>query len=39
MDTAFAVQMTQSADILIADVKALRKVIAAKAREAQVHAR
>jgi adenylosuccinate lyase len=34
-DTAFAVQMTQSADILIADVKALRKVIAAKAREFQ----
>jgi adenylosuccinate lyase len=33
IDTAFAVQMTQSADILIADVKALRKVIAAKARE------
>src|SRR4051794_1130505 len=32
-DTAFAVQMTQSADILIADVKALRKVIAAKARK------
>ena len=33
VDTAFAVQMTQSADILIADVKALRKVIAAKARK------
>jgi adenylosuccinate lyase len=32
-DTAFAVQMTQSADILIADVKALRKVIAKKARK------
>jgi adenylosuccinate lyase len=32
-DTAFAVQMAQSADILIADVKALRKVIAAKARK------
>ena len=32
-DTAFAVQMTQSADILINDVKALRKVIAAKARK------
>jgi adenylosuccinate lyase len=34
-DTAFAVQMVQSADILIEDVKALRKVIAAKAREHQ----
>jgi adenylosuccinate lyase len=34
-DTAFAVQMTQSADILIADVKALRQVIAKKAREYQ----
>jgi adenylosuccinate lyase len=33
IDTAFAVQMTQSADILIEDVKALRKVIAAKARK------
>ena len=33
VDTAFAVQMVQSADILIEDVKALRKVIAAKARE------
>ena len=32
VDTAFAVQMSQSADILIADVKQLRKVIAAKAR-------
>ena len=32
IDTAFAVQMVQSADILIQDVKALRKVIAAKAR-------
>src|SRR5260221_1859594 len=32
VDTAFAVQMVQSADILIADVKALRKMIAAKAR-------
>ena len=31
-DTAFAVQMVQSADILIADLEALRKVIAAKAR-------
>jgi adenylosuccinate lyase len=35
VDTAFAVQMAQSADILIADVKALRKVIAAKARKHQ----
>src|SRR5579872_4831727 len=35
VDTAFAVQMTQSADILIADVKALRQVIAAKARKFQ----
>src|SRR6185312_16018525 len=35
VDTAFAVQMTQSADILIADVKALRKVIAASARKHQ----
>src|SRR5580658_77293 len=33
VDTAFAVQMAQSADILIADVKVLRKVIAAKARK------
>jgi len=33
VDTAFAVQMAQSADILIADVKALRKVIAVKARK------
>ncbi len=33
VDTAFAVQMVQSADILIADLKALRKVIAAKARK------
>src|SRR5579872_2294743 len=36
VDTAFAVQMAQSADILIADVKALRKVIAAKARKYQL---
>ena len=35
IDTAFAVQMVQAADILIADVKALRKVIAAKARKYQ----
>jgi adenylosuccinate lyase len=33
VDTAFAVQMTQSADILIADVKALRRAVAAKARK------
>ena len=32
VDTAFAVQMTQSADILIADVKALRDAVAQKAR-------
>src|SRR5437016_11222223 len=31
IDTALAVQMVQSAGILIQDVKALRKVIAAKA--------
>src|SRR3974377_2004790 len=35
IDTAFAVQMVQSADILIEDVRALRKVIAAKARKHQ----
>src|SRR5208337_248202 len=35
VDTAFAVQMAQSADLLIADVKALRKVIAARARKHQ----
>ena len=35
VDTAFAVQMVQSSDILIADVKALRQVIAKKAREHQ----
>jgi adenylosuccinate lyase len=34
-DTTFAVQMVQSADILIADVKALRKIIARRARENQ----
>src|SRR6266576_2929812 len=34
-DTAFAVQMVQSADILIADLKALREVIGAKARQHQ----
>ncbi len=33
IDTAFAVQMVQSADILIQDVKDLRRVIAAKARK------
>src|SRR6202167_1070241 len=35
VDTAFAVQMAESAALLIADVKALRKVIAAKARKYQ----
>src|ERR1700739_3423109 len=35
VDTAFAVQMTQSADILIADVKALREAIAVQARKHQ----
>ncbi len=38
IDTAFAVQMMQSADVLIADVKALREVIARKARAAPIHA-
>jgi len=33
LDTAFAVQMQQSADILIADVESLLEVIAAKAKE------
>src|SRR6185369_1293751 len=33
IDTAFAVQMVQSADILLADLRALRKSIAAKARK------
>src|ERR1039457_4305000 len=33
VDTAFAVQMVQSADILIADVKKLRPVIDRKAQE------
>lgn len=33
IDTAFAVQMTQSADILLKDIADLRVVIAAKARE------
>ena len=36
IDTAFAVQMVHSADILIEDVRALRKVIAAKARKHQM---
>jgi adenylosuccinate lyase len=35
VDTAFAVQMVQSADILLADVKALRQAIAARARQHQ----
>ncbi|HOC54327.1 MAG TPA: adenylosuccinate lyase [Verrucomicrobiota bacterium] len=35
LDTAFAVQMVQSADILIADIKALRRVVAARARKYQ----
>jgi adenylosuccinate lyase len=34
-DTAFAVQMAQSADLLIADVRALRKIIGAKAKQYQ----
>lgn len=35
VDTAFAVQMVQSADILIQDVKDLRKSVAKKARQHQ----
>ena len=35
VDTGFAVQMVQSADLLIEDVHELRKVIAAKARKYQ----
>ena len=35
VDTTFAVQMVESTDILIEDVKALRKVIGAKARKHQ----
>ncbi len=35
VDTALAVQMVQSADILIANVRALQKVIAAKAKKFQ----
>ena len=36
IDTGFAVQMVQSADLLLEDVKALRKVIAAKAKRYQL---
>jgi adenylosuccinate lyase len=36
IDTAFAVQMVQSADILIEDVKALRKVVAGRAKKHQL---
>src|SRR4029077_5482991 len=36
VDTAFAVQMVQSADILIADVHSLRKAVAAKAHRYQL---
>jgi adenylosuccinate lyase len=36
VDTAFAVQMVQSADILIADVKKLRPIIARRAKEYQM---
>src|SRR5881394_3057930 len=35
LDTAMAVQMAQSAEILVEDVQALRKVIAAKAQKHQ----
>src|SRR5512136_636433 len=35
IDTAFAIQMVQSADILIADVRSLRKAVAARAKEHQ----
>jgi adenylosuccinate lyase len=35
VDTAFAVQMVGSADVLLEDVKALRRVTAARAREHQ----
>src|ERR1017187_4505103 len=35
VDTAFAVQMVQSADVLIEDVKVLRQVIAVRAKEHQ----
>lgn len=33
IDTAFAVQLTQSADILLEDLRALRQIIATKARQ------
>src|SRR5882762_1632522 len=33
IDTAFAIQMVQSADILLADVRELRETVAAKARK------
>jgi adenylosuccinate lyase len=33
VDTAFAIQMIESADMLLEDTKALREVVAAKARE------
>ena len=36
VDTGFAVQMVQSADILIEDVKASRKAVAAKAKKHQL---
>ncbi len=36
LDTAFAVQMVQSADLLITDVKALREIIAKKANAYQM---
>src|SRR5206468_3591541 len=36
IDTAFAVQMVQSADILIEDLKTLRKAIASKAKQYQL---
>lgn len=36
VDTAFAVQLVQSADILIADVKELRTVLARRAKEHQL---
>src|ERR1700716_2147282 len=35
-DTAFAVQMVQSADVLVADLQTLRMVIGDKAREHQL---
>src|SRR3974377_463839 len=35
IDTAFAVQMVQSADLLLEDIRNLRRVIAAKARRYQ----